>query len=125
MNPVLGEAALKLKDGRTLTLVLDFEALVAAETAYGKPLAQTLADANAGFVGATRSLLFGTLQAKHPEMSLREATSIFMSDGEAVSAALEAASIAAYPAEDKESGKAPAARPRRGKNSGSNGAKQA
>ena len=121
MNPVLGEAALNLKDGRTLTLVLDFEALVAAETAYGKPLAMTLADANAGFVGATRSLLFGTLQAKHPEMTLREATGIFMSDGDAVSAALEAASVAAYPAEDKESGKVPR---QRGKTSGANGAKQ-
>lgn len=121
MNPVLGEAALRLKDGRTFTLVLDFEALVAAETAYGKPLAQTLADANDGFVGATRSLLFGALQAKHPEITPRDATGIFMSDGAAVSAALEAASVAAYPAEDRETGKA---RPQRGKNSGGNGAKR-
>lgn len=112
---------MKLKDGRIFTLVLDFEALVAAEAAYGKPLAQTLADANLGFVGATRALLFGALQARHPEITPRDATDIFMSDGDAVSAALEAASVAAYPAEDREPGKA---RPQRGKNSGRNGAKR-
>ena len=123
-NPIRGEAVLKLKDKREFTLVLDFEALVAAEAAYGKPLALTLSDANAGFVGATRALLFGTMQANHEGVTLRDATEIFMSDGEAVSAALEIASTAAYPAEDKKAGKDEPAPRRRGKNSGPNGVKQ-
>lgn len=122
-NPIRGEALLKLKDNREFTLVLDFEALVAAETAYGKPLAQTLADANAGFVGATRSLLFGTLQENHRELTLRDATEIFMLDGDAVSTALEVATAAAYPVEDKKAGKAGAVPRPRGKTSGRSGVK--
>lgn len=123
MNPVLGEAALKLRDGRTFTLVLDFEAMVAAESAYGKPIAQTLDDADKGFLGATRSLLFGTLRAHHPDVTLQDATAIYVGNGNEVVSALEAASAAsrAKRAEDKEPGKA---RPRRGKSSGSNGAKR-
>lgn len=126
-NPIRGEATLMLKDKREFELVLDFEALVAAETAYGKPLAQTLSDANAGFVGATRSLLFGTLQANHGDLTLKDATEIFMLDGDAVSSALEAATTAAFPteAEDKKAGKEKPALLPRGKPSGRNGAKPA
>lgn len=120
---------LKLKDKREFVLVLDFEALVAAETAYGRPLAQTLADAKAGFVGATRSLLYGTLQENHGDLTLQDATAIFMLDGDAVSSALEAATTAAYPApaaaEDKKAGKGKPARRPRGKTSGRSGAKPA
>lgn len=116
---------MKLKDKRELVLVLDFEALVAAEAAYGKPLAHILSDANAGFIGATRALLFGTLQANHGDLSLKDATDIFMLDSDAVGSALEVATAAAFPTEDKKAGKAkPAPRPR-GKTSGRNGAKPA
>ena len=69
MNPVKGEVPLKLSDGREFVLVLDFEALVEAESAYGKPLAQVMADAATGFVGATRALLYGALRAKHPAVT--------------------------------------------------------
>ena len=124
MNPLKGETPLVLADGRTLTLAMDFHALVVAERAYGKPLAQTLADGMAGFVGASVAIFFGALQTHQPRMTLAEAEAIFGSDGEAVQAALDAASEAAYPkaAEDREVGNAPA-KPRAGKNSGRSGAK--
>lgn len=121
-NPVIGEALLTLKDKREFTLVLDHEALIAAESAYGKPLAQVLFDADLGFLGAARALLYGALREHHPDLSLKDAGTIFMADGTAVSAALEAASKAAFPdvQEDKKPGKG---RPPRGKSDGPNGAK--
>ncbi len=121
-NPIRGEAVLKLKDKREFTLVLDFEALVAAESVYGKPLAHVLVDAKSGFIGAMRALLFGATREHHPDVTLNGATAIFMSDGDAVSAALEVATASAFPeaAGDKERGKA---RPPRGKTSGGSGAK--
>ena len=42
-NAIKGEVPLNLSDGRNLTLIMDMEALVEAESAYGKPLAQMIA----------------------------------------------------------------------------------
>lgn len=120
-NPLKGEVPLVLKDGRAFTLVMDFEALVQAEAAYGKPMAQLMADALAGFVGASRAILFGALRTRHPEIGMRAAGEMFASDGAAVEAALEAASAAAFPPPatgDKEPGNA-----RAGTISGGSGAK--
>lgn len=120
-NPAKGEAVLTLPDGREYMLVLDFEALAAAERVYGAPIAQVTVDAGAGFVGALRAMLYGSLRAHHAKITPEEAGDIFMADGRAVQAALEEASKAAYPdpKEGKKSGNAQA-----GKNSGRNGAKQ-
>ena len=122
MNPIRGETALKLGDGREFTLVLDFEALVQAEAAYGKPLAVLMSEATTGFVGATRALLFGALRAKHPGLTLRDASGMLQSDSDTISEALTRAAEAAFPAEDKEAGNAP--KPHAGKASGRNGAKR-
>lgn len=97
MNPIKGEVPLKLSDGREFTLVLDFEALVEAEAVYGKPLARVMADASAGFVGASRALLYGALKAKHPATTLRDASALFLGHAGAVSEALESAATAAFP----------------------------
>lgn len=122
MNPVKGEALLRLSDKRELTLVLDFDALVSAETAYGKPLAKLMADAAGGFIGAVRALLLGALSRYHPEITPAEAARIIMSDFDAVGDAMQAATESAFPpAEGKKSGNAPPA----GKASGGNGVKQA
>lgn len=122
-NPVVGQVALKLSDGREFTMILDMEALVEAESAYGKPLPRMMADAAAGFVGAVRAMLYGSLRAKHPRITLGEATAMFMSDSDAVTLALEQAGEAAFPAanasEGKEAGNPP------GKPSGRSGAKPA
>jgi hypothetical protein len=128
-NPVKGEVPLGLSDGRVFVLVMDMEALVEAETAYGKPLQQVMADASKGFIGASRALLFGALRAKHPDVTLREASAMFMSDPDAAGEALTAAVEAGFPdAKASAEGKA-RAKPRgslpSGKISGRSGVKPA
>lgn len=124
-NPLLGETPLALSDGRELVLVLDFEALIEAEAAYGKPMAALMADALTGFIGASRAILYGALRAKHPEIGLREAGAMLASDGAAVEAALDAASAAAYPeaAEGGDKANPPPASAPAGSSSGRSGAK--
>lgn len=134
-NPVRGEVPLKLKD-RALTLVLDHEALMQAESAFGKPLPMLLAEARLGFQAPVRALLFGALRTHHPEITLAEASAIYLREGDAVAAALEAAELAGLaddPAPGNKVGGAkpaggrkganPPKRQRPGKNSGRNGAK--
>ncbi len=122
-NPIRGETPLKLGDGREFTLVLDFEALVEAESAYGKPLAVLMSDAGAGFVGASRALLFGALRTKHPGVSLRDASAILQTDGDTVGTALTLAADAAFPDAGKAEGKEGKNPP--GRASGRSGAKRA
>lgn len=123
MNPIKGEVPLVLSDGRTFTLLLDMEALVEAETAYRKPMARMMADAAEGFVGATRAMLYGALRAKHPTITLRDASTMFQTDADAVADALERAVTASHPASEGGEGKDSPNPP--GKPSGANGAKPA
>lgn len=119
-NALKGEVPLKLSDGREFVLVMDFEALVEAETAYGKPLPQMMADAAQGFVGASRALLYGGLRAKHPTVTLRDASGMFMADPDSVGEALSAAVEAGFPdAAEGKKGENP-----RSKRSGGSGAKR-
>lgn len=121
-NPVKGEVVLTLADGRRFTLVLDMEALVDAETAYGKPMPRMMADAAEGFMGATAALLQGAL-ARHNPVSRSEALEMLRTDLEAVGTALTKASELAFP-EQSAGGKAGAAAAKPGgKRSGRNGAK--
>lgn len=120
MTILSGEAALSIND-EDYTLVLDFEALISAEQAYGKPLAVVTMDAQAGFVGALRCLLFGALRRHHPDVTLAASGQMMAADAKAVETALEQAARLAYPEEDKKPGKAP--RPR-GNSSGRNGARR-
>ena len=122
-NPIKGEVPLKLSDGREFVLVLDMEALVEAETAYRKPLAQLMADASAGFVGASRALLYGAMRAHHPSVTLRDASAMFMQHGEEVSQALSDAAEAAMP--EASSAEGNVEKPPRGPTSGGSGAKPA
>lgn len=126
-NPIKGETVLTLADGRRFTIVMDMEALIEAEQAYGKPLARMLADANAGFIGALRAMVFGSMRAHHPNATMSEATAVLMAEQAAVAEALLQAVELAFPdasrqAEGKEPGKARARRPA-GKTSGASGAK--
>ncbi|MGV7119553.1 hypothetical protein [Sphingopyxis sp. 550A] len=120
-NATKGETPLRLPDGREYILVLDFEALPAAERLYGAPIAQVTVDAGVGFVGALRAMLYGALRRHHPDITPEEAGQIFATDGRAAQRALEEASKAAYPdpTEGEKSGNVQA-----GKNSGRNGANQ-
>lgn len=123
-NAVKGEAELILSDGRKFTLVMDFEAFVAAESLYRQPLVTIAVEAAAGFMGATRALLFGALRAHHSHVTPEEAGAMCLAEYDRVKAALEKADKAAYPelSEDKKPGKA---RRPLGKSSGNSGAKQA
>lgn len=120
-NPVTGHVPLTLKDGRQFTLVLDMEALVEAETVYGKPMRRMMADASQEFFGAVRAVLYGALRAKHPNITPREASSMLQTDADAVSAALEAAGKAGFDQGEGSEGKEAAHPP--GKRSGRNGAR--
>lgn len=122
-NPIKGEVPLVLADGRKLTLILDMEALVDAESAYGKPMGKMLADAGEGFVGATVALLIGAAARRNP-ISRGEALEMLRVDAGAVGQALQAAVAASH--EDVSAGgnaAAPAAHPA-GKSSGRSGAKR-
>lgn len=119
MNTLKGEALLTLEDGSSFTLVLDFDALIDAESVYGKPLSKLMADASAGFIGAVRALLLGALRRHHPDLTAADASGMLQTDFDAVGAAMQAATEAAFPsAEGKEPGKARQA----GSSSGTSGA---
>lgn len=146
MNPVKGETPLRLSDGRQFKLVLDQAALMEAAYAYtGKPKVQKLLadlvperDENGELVldedgdpikdtiPATRALLFGAMQAFHPEVTLRDAMNMIVEETEPVGAALHEAMTLNFPdmtgAEDREDKNPPPTRPR-SKRSGRSGAK--
>lgn len=122
-NPLKGEAPLVLEDGRSFTLVLDFAALIAAESRYGKPLAFVLAEANAGFVGATLALLWGAMQRHHADLTVDEVTDLLAGNLDQVQAAVTAAGEAALPAPAEGDNRGNAKKRRAGKRSGHSGAK--
>lgn len=125
VNPLKGEAAVTLEDGRQLVLVLDMEALIEAEAAYGKPMRVVMQEAAQEFVGAMRALLFGALRAHHREFTLRDAGALFASsaDAEAIAAALGDAAEAGFSKPAAAEGKEGAHPP--GASSGASGAKPA
>jgi len=123
MNPVKGQVPLKLADGREFTLVLDMEALIEAEAIYGKPLQGLMVDLATGFAGAARAMLYGAMRACHPNVTLREATELFARESDAITDALERATLASFPeANDSAEGKKGENPP--GRRSGRSGAKQ-
>jgi hypothetical protein len=125
-NMLKGEVPLAIKDGPQLTLVFDHECMIEAESTYGKPLHVLLKEASAGFIGATRALLYGALRAKHPEITLGEVAELIFAHtgpiGDALAKAVELSMPPAAPGSTE--GKA---KPRRrvGKTSGASGAKPA
>ena len=125
-NPVKGEVPLVLADGRRFTIVLDMEALVEAETIYGKPMAQMLADMNAGFLGAQGAVLQGALIRHHPRVTRAEALEMFRTDADACGEAMTEAVKASFPdtTPGRAEGNAPAQKAPGGKRSGRSGAKR-
>lgn len=125
-NPIKGEVPLTLQDGREFTLLLDAEAFVEAEVAYGKPMHRLLQDSVQGFLSAGRAVLYGALRCHHRDISLREASDILLKHRETVTAALEEA-INAVLLDPSEGGNEPnPPQPKvapNGKTSGGNGAK--
>lgn len=125
-NAAKGQVPLKLPDGREFTLVLDFEMRVAVEDQCDKPFDHVAARAIAGFNGAVRALVWGSLRRFHSDLSMEDVTALIESHGAEVEAALVKAAEAAAPDAKPEGkdGKNPP-KPRRSKNSGASGAKPA
>lgn len=124
-NALKGERRLKLSDGRDITLVFDMDALIEAEGLYGKPMPVVVADAQKGFVGAIRAMMFGATRAHHADMTPRDVADLIATDGDAMASALSEAHQAAMPQPEKSAGgNASAPKPRPGKRSGVNGAKR-
>jgi hypothetical protein len=122
VNRLKGEAPLKLSDGREFVFHLDFDALIEAEQAYGKPLPRLMADASQGYVGAVRALLIGGLRRHHPDFTTDDAAAIILTDFDAVATGMMAAVEAAFP---KSEGREPGNAGRTGVTSGRAGAKRA
>ncbi|MBX7496761.1 hypothetical protein K3172_12920 [Qipengyuania sp. 6B39] len=123
-NPLKGEVALVLSDGREFTLALDMEAMLTVEEATGKPLAKVMAMAGEGFLSASAAIALAAFQRHHPEITRADVLEMIRTDPEAVSAALEQASAAAFPEDKPGNAKAPKAARPRGKSSGRSGAKR-
>lgn len=89
-NRVFGEARLALSDGRELTLRFDFSALAEAEEAANRGTDEMLKEMAEGGarLKTARAMLYGALRHHHPEISVDDAGDLFLSDGEAVSAAM-------------------------------------
>jgi hypothetical protein len=107
-KPVKGEVRLKYR-GKNLTLVLDFNALCDFEAVVGETAQTRLAcleNGTAAF-GDMRALLWAMLQSHHPDMSLKDAGKVIGEGMAEVSGALQAAFIAALPAEAEGRGKKP------------------
>lgn len=122
-NPVKGEVALTLADGRRFTLVLDMEALLSVEEATGKPLPQVMAMAGQGFMTAMAAIAQAAFARHHPDLTRADVLAMMASDQDALADALGRASDKAFP-EQSAGGKAGAAAAKPGgKRSGRNGAK--
>lgn len=122
-NPLKGEAELRLSDGRSFTLVMDFDALVAAERIYNKPVEVTLADAVAGFTGALHALLLAGLGRHHPAATSEQARDILLSERPAVIDGLTKAIAASMPEKREGDNRGNRQARRAGKRSGGSGAK--
>lgn len=127
-NILKGEVDLPLADKRTLTLVFDMDALIEAESAFGQPMKVVVAQAEAGFMGAVRALLYGALRARHPEITMAETSAILVANTEEITLALTRALDEAMPdpaSTASAGGKAAApVKPRRGATSGGSGARR-
>lgn len=121
------EAILELADGRKFTLTMNNAILFDAEQASGIPLPRLMAQAKMGFLGATRAFLFASLRPLHPDVSMEQASQMTLREYDTVDAALTVAMKRAFPDIEVEEGKQDShpPKPRRGKNSGRNGAKSA
>ncbi len=112
---VKGEASLTTSDGQTLTLAYDFDALCEVEDAAGKSIGEVLTEISKGSprLKTARALIFGGLQAHHPDIELTQVGEFILTDGALFTSAMEKALTAAFPkAEGKQAQNPP--KPRRG-----------
>jgi hypothetical protein len=129
-NPLKGQARLPLSDGRELKLEYDFDGLIALEEAAGMKMPQVYEALKAAekskdglSLRIQRAIIYGGLQMHHPEMTLKEAGNIILSEAGAFATAMSAISGAHGPAEGGQAGEAEADPPQKGSGIGANSSK--
>ncbi len=110
-NAMKGEASLTLSDGTDLTLTYDFNALCEVEDAANRSISDVLLEISKGAprLSTARALIFGGLRARHPDIDLNQVGPMIMSDGQALTEAMQKALTAAFPTTE---GKKPANPPK-------------
>ncbi|WP_118138795.1 hypothetical protein, partial [Oceanicella sp. SM1341] len=90
-NRLLGETEITV-DGRTLRLVMDFNALCAFEEATGRNAVTSIDAFQSGdlTMRELRAFMWAALQRHHPETSLQDAGDLLGSHGEALGRAMGA-----------------------------------
>lgn len=93
-----GKARVEI-EGKEYTLVLDFNAMCEFEAATGKNAFETIQAFETGAVSASdlRALMWSTLVADQPEITLREAGALLSAAPDAIQKALAAAAPDAEP----------------------------
>ena len=143
MNPLDKPVTLQTDTGERLLLVADHAALYKAARAYtggakigkllrdmqpemdadGKPAVDADGDLVKDTTPATAALLYGLLDAHHPQMTLRDATNLLLRDPATVAEAIGAAVEAHLAPPQAKVGNGQ--KSRKSRTSGSNGAKRA
>lgn len=114
-NPLKGEAEVKLDDGRTLKLVSNTSAWIAAEVALDrmKSTPEIIEELQSGRASleTQRALMFGMLRKHHPEIDLEEAGELLIEAAQGMQDAL-AAGMPQEGGDDGEVGEGAAGNPR-------------
>lgn len=93
-----GEAkTFRATDGRELTFLFDFEAMVVAEDVAGAGFGDVIAGMASGRFGHLRALIYAGLKNHHPRITLAEVAQLIEDEGEELGEALMAAIESAQP----------------------------
>ena len=113
-NRIKGDTPVTLKDGRTVTLLFDFDAMCEVEDLLDRPFAELLEEISPKFevpgdpssrlvregraprLKEARALVAAGLKRHHPEIALSEAGNLLLSDGEALFANITTAIESAF-----------------------------
>lgn len=89
-NPLKGEAEATLEDGRTLRLVFNANAWIAAEEVLGKTTPEILAEiaSEKASLKTQRAIVWAGLRKHHPEIEIEEAGDLLVELAEAMSRGL-------------------------------------
>lgn len=111
-NIARGEASFTTSEGRTLTLVVDFNALAEAEDAVNIGANELLEKLGKGRIKAMRGITFGALIARHPDTTMDEVDALLMGDDAGpLGSALMKAVEGAFPKPEATAGANPPAPP--------------
>ena len=114
-NPLKGEAEAKLEDGRTIRLVFNANAWIAAEELLGKSTPEVLAElaTERASLKTQRAIVWAGLRKHHAEIELEEAGDLLVELAEAMGKGLTGGLPQAEEGAS-EDGEDPPRRPRRG-----------